>query len=54
MILSKRGRTAAINIRINNHEIEQVNSIVYLGLTIDSKLSWDCQIKQIESDLSIA
>ena len=53
MIVSKRGRSAAINIRINNHEIEQVNSIVYLGLTIDSKLTWDSHIKQLESDLSV-
>ena len=45
MVLSKRGRLAALNIRLNNHEIEQVNSMVYLGLTFDSKLSWDSHIK---------
>ena len=54
MVISKRGRSAALNIRLNNHVIEQVNSIVYLGLTIDSKLSWDSHIKQLETDLSVA
>ena len=54
MVISKRGRSAAMNIRINHHQIEQVNTIEYLGITIDSKLSWDCQIKKLEASLATA
>ena len=54
MIISKRGRNAAINLSINDHQIEQVDSIEYLGITIDSKLNWNKQIKYVESTLSTA
>ena len=55
MIISKRCRRAAITLHINNHQIEKVNSIEYLGITIDSKRNWSEQIKKkIESTLSTA
>ena len=47
MIISKNGRSAAINIHLNGHLIEQVNSIEYLGITIDSSLNWKCQLKKL-------
>ena len=43
-----------MNIYINNHQIEQVKSIDYLGITIDSKLEWDVQLKKLETSLSTA
>ena len=46
MVISKTGRISSINISINNHQIDQVNSIDYLGITINSKLTWDDQIKK--------
>ena len=54
MIISKNGRSAAINIHLNGHLIEQVNSIEYLGITIDSSLNWKCQLKKVEANLSQA
>ena len=54
LIITKKGRNASINIHINNHAIEQVDSIEYLGITIDSKLSWNEHIKYLESTLSTA
>ena len=54
MVITKQGRNAAMNIYINNHQIEQVKSIEYLGITIDSKLEWGDQIKKLESSLSTA
>ena len=54
LIITKNGRISSINIRINDHPIEQVHSIEYLGVTIDSKLSWKEHIKYLESTLSTA
>ena len=54
MIINKNGRNSSINIYINNHQIEKVDSMEYLGITIDSKLNWSKQIKNIESTLSTA
>ena len=54
MIINKSGRNSSINIYINNHQIEKVDSMEYLGITIDSKLNWSKQIKNIESTLSTA
>ena len=54
MVITKRGCCAAMNIYINNHQIEQVKSIDYLGITIDSKLEWDVQLKKLETSLSTA
>ena len=52
MVVSKKGVNGAMNIRINNYQIEQVDSIEFLGVIIDSKLSWNQHIKQLESSLS--
>ena len=54
MVISKNGRNAALNIYINRHQIEQVSSMKYLGITIDSNLNWKCQIKNVETKLSQA
>ena len=54
MIVSKKGKNAAINLQFNKRQIEQVKSIKYLGIMIDSKLTWDVHIKNLESTLSTA
>lgn len=40
-----------LNLSINNNNIEQVNSIKLLGLTIDKSLSWSNHIKNIVSKI---
>ena len=40
------------SIFINDNKIEQVSSVKYLGIEIDSQLSWSNQIRKLESDLS--
>ena len=54
MVINKRGGNCNLNVRINNELIEQVYSIEYLGITIDSDLSWNEHINQLESSLSTA
>ena len=48
LIITKKCRSTSINIHINNYSIEQVDSIEYLGITIDSKLSWNKHITFLE------
>ena len=43
-----------MNIYINGHQIERVNSIKYLGLQLDDKLTWSSQLKFLETRLSQA
>ena len=54
MVITKNGRYASMNIHINGHQIEQVNSMKYLGITIDASLNWREQIKIVEGNLSQA
>ena len=54
MVINKRGGNCNLNVRIKNELIEKVYSIEYLGITIDSNLSWNEHIKQLESSLSTA
>ena len=54
MLINKKGKQSAINLYINNTKIKQVNEIKYLGITIDSTLSWKSHIKQVEKKLSRA
>ena len=44
----------SFNLYVNNNKIEQTKSYEYLGVTIDEKLNWKKQIKDVESKLSQA
>ena len=54
MIINKNNARSSMNIFINGYQIEKVNTIKYLGLNIDDKLSWSHQVKYLETQLSQA
>ena len=41
----------SLNISINGQKIKQVDKVKFLGVIIDENLSWDDQIKHLESKL---
>ena len=47
LIFGKGNKISNINIQLNNYAIEQVTSIRFLGLIVDSKMTWKCHIQHI-------
>ena len=48
ILFNNHSRPVTLNINCNNVPLEQVNSIKYLGATIDSNLTWKEQIASVE------
>lgn len=44
----------ALDIYINNNKINQVNSVKFLGIHIDSKLNWKVELESVSSTISSA
>ena len=51
-MINKSNSRLNINIYINNHKIEQVYQIKYLGVIIDCKLQWKEHIKSVENKIA--
>ena len=47
-LFNNHNQPVTLNINCNNVPLEQVNTIKYLGTTIDSKLTWKEQIASVE------
>ena len=54
MLVHRRNDRAVLNLYIDDNKIKQVQSIKYLGVIIDEKLSWKEHIKTVESKISKA
>ena len=54
MLVHSKKSYQHFNLYINNNRIERTKTYEYLGVTIDEKLSWSNQIKDVESKLSQA
>jgi len=52
MILYNKTYNKNYKIKIDNHEIEQVKEIKYLGVIFEDKLSWKPHIKHVCTKLS--
>ena len=52
LIFSKKRSKPNFSININNHTLNQEDSVKYLGITIDNKLTWKPHIKNLRSTLS--
>ena len=52
MLINKSNSRLNINIYINNHKIEQVYQIKYIGVIIDYKLQWKEHIKSVENKIA--
>lgn len=49
IVFSLKTKTSSVTIKINNTEIKEVNSIKYLGLTLQSNLKWNEHFEQRNS-----
>ena len=38
--------------KINNHDIERINTMKFLGVLLDDNLSWKEQVKDLENKVS--
>ena len=49
MVISSRakGIHKELNVKLNDTKLKQVNSVRYLGVNIDCKLTWDEHVKQL-------
>ena len=54
MLINRRNDYTPFSLYINDHKIEQVHSIKYLGIHIDDKLNWKQHIKYVEGKISSA
>jgi hypothetical protein len=54
MLFHRQRNQSPFSLYINDNKIEKVNCIKYLGVKIDSKLTWKEHIKYIEGKLSAA
>ena len=52
MLLSSQPRDISLNIKVNNVSLEQVETFKYLGVTIDSGLTWTSHINETCKKLS--
>jgi len=52
ILFNKHNRPVTLNINCSNDPLEQVNSIKYLGTTIDSNLTWKEQIASVEKKVA--
>ena len=52
VIGKKSNQTKSFIININGNDIQQSNSIKYLGITLDNKLKWDIHIANLKKSLS--
>ena len=48
ILFNNHNRPVTLNINCNNVPLEQVNSTIYLGTTVDSNLTWKKQIDSVE------
>ena len=52
MIFLKRRDTSQLDLLLNNIKIEQVSNFTFLGIILDTSLSWKCHTKMIAIKIS--
>ena len=52
MVYTNKSRPQSTPIKVNNHTINEVPEIKFLGVMFDNKLSWNAHIKYISQKIS--
>lgn len=51
MIFTRQRQQPILNVQLNGEQIQKVNTLKYLGVTIDNKLNWNSHIDRLETKL---